>query len=197
MTCDEKLDIYSLDFSRIWDRIWIHNPNAQKDESKKYQDKFTNCAKYFTDNFCQDSGARLRYLLSKSCITESLWEIPGGRLNSLQEKKLNCAIREFAEEAQIRPSEYTIINETPFSCIINSGKIQYQNSYYLAIINPDSIYNKSNKLRLNYNNIDQIAEVTGIQWANIDQIRALDLTNRLYPLAKRIFKVFKKYNTIP
>jgi 8-oxo-dGTP pyrophosphatase MutT (NUDIX family) len=197
MTSDEKLDIWSMDFGRMWYRIWlvnpesIYTPESLKLPPDKYE-KYTGCKNYFQSNFLIDSGKRLRELLSKSSTTETLWELPKGRLMHPQEKPLNCAIREFSEETGIPFSEYDLLSDEPYTCSTQNGKIRYQNHYYLGLIHSDSSFHSPYKLRLDYNNAQQISEVIGIQWMDLDKIRTIDSTNKFHPLLKIMFRVLRK-----
>ncbi|MFA6089417.1 MAG: NUDIX hydrolase [Candidatus Woesearchaeota archaeon] len=197
MSSEEKLDIWSLDFGRIWYRIWLIDPDSiytsdnLKLTREKYE-RYNHCKHYFQANFVKDKGKRVRDLLTQSVTTETLWELPKGRLLFPQEKPLNCAIREFEEETGISSLEYEVLESEPYTCSIQDGKIRYINYYYLAILNSSSKYHNPYSLKLDYNNPQQITEVIGIQWMDINKIRSVDTTNRFVSLLKTMNRVLRK-----
>jgi 8-oxo-dGTP pyrophosphatase MutT (NUDIX family) len=197
MSSEEKLDIWSLDFGKMWYRIWLVDPDSIytsdnfKLSEEKYS-KYNHCKHYFQNNFVKDKGVRIRQLLSKSHTTETLWELPKGRLVHPQEKILNCAIREFEEETQIPPSEYRILDPEPYTCSAQNGKICYLSQYFLAALYSDSKYQNPYNLRLDYNNPQQITEIIGMQWMDLDKVRVSDPLNRSYPLLKKMSRILRK-----
>jgi 8-oxo-dGTP pyrophosphatase MutT (NUDIX family) len=197
MSSEEKLDIWSLDFGKIWYRIWLIDPESiytaeSLKLSRERQEKYVHCKHYFESNFIKDKGIKIRNLLSKSNTTETLWELPKGRLSFPQEKTLNCAIREFEEETGISSLEYELLDKEPYTCSIQNGKIRYVNYYFIALLNSNSKYHNPYSLKLDYNNPQQITEVIGMQWMDLDKIRVIDTTNRFYPLLKTMFRVLRK-----
>jgi len=197
MSSEEKLDIWSLDFGKIWYRIWLIDPDSiytldNLKLSKEKYEKYTYCKRYFQSNFVKDKGEKIRELLTRSTTTETLWELPKGRFSFPQEKPLNCAVREFEEETGISSLEYEMLESEPYICSIQNGKIRYLNHYYLALLNSDSRYHSPYSLKLDYNNPQQITEVIGMQWMDLGKIRTIDVTNQFASLLKVMCKVLRK-----
>jgi 8-oxo-dGTP pyrophosphatase MutT (NUDIX family) len=198
MTTEEKLDIWSLDFGRMWFRIWlvdpdsIHTSDNLKLSTERYE-KYNICKKIFINNFAKDKGIKIHSLLSKSNNIEmTSWELPKGRLSSPNERILNCAIREFQEETNIPLSEYEILEDEPYTCSVRNGKICYVNNYFLALIHSNSKFNNPYEIKLNYNTSQQISEVIGIQWMDLDKIKTIDLNNRFCLQLKTMYKSLRK-----
>lgn len=202
MTPEEKLDIWSLDFSKMWTRIWLTDPESPVSNVSKnsktapfsHQDKmekYLRCKNYFIINHIKDGGTKIRELLSRSDSCDTLWELPKGRSNP-QEKPLNCAIRELQEETGIDPTQYQLLNVDTCSNTVVSGKIQYINNYYLSILHHDSKYQNSKELRINYEDTQQISEIIGIQWMDLDCIKILDPNDICYTLIKIMFRELRK-----
>ena len=106
---------------------------------------------------------------------------------------MNCAIREFEEEASIKADNYNIL--WGIKPIISSHKdddIIYRSVYYTAYINKNSKWVPNIK----FNNINQLSEVDQIQWIALDDIKFLNLKEpnkkRLVDMFKKIIYVFKK-----
>lgn len=193
MTSEEKLDIWSMDFGRIWYRIWLVNPESihtadnmklPPERHKKYL-RFKN---YFQDAFLLDNGARLRNLLSRSRSSDTIWELPKGRQSVPGERYLNCATREFEEETNIPPTEYDILDDKLYTYYIQSGKTRYELSYYLAFLHSDSKYHNPRRLRANYNVPQQISEIIDVQWIDLAKLRIIDPSGRLYVFIRSMMR---------
>jgi 8-oxo-dGTP pyrophosphatase MutT (NUDIX family) len=97
MSYSEKIDIISMQFSQMWYRIWLNNPERSFNITDIYRDnnfsrtvienKYNNIETYrsytdkknkFESNFLKDKGERLRNLIQQSSDSEILWEIPKG-----------------------------------------------------------------------------------------------------------------------
>ena len=203
MSAEEKLDIWTLDFGRIWFRIWLVDPDSTlvgheglKLSEERYE-RYNKCKNQFHDNFVRDRGEKIRQLLSRSTNLETLWELPKGRLENGQERPLNCAIREFQEETGISPMEYEILDgEESYRCAIRGEKVEYRTSYYLAVIHSSSKWNNPKNIKMNYNNPHQISEVIGMQWMDLDKIKTVDLTNRFTYVVSKMFRALRKKHRI-
>ncbi|MEM3062018.1 MAG: NUDIX hydrolase [Nitrososphaerota archaeon] len=176
MTSEEKAEIASLDFDRMWYRVWMEiNINS----------KYLHCKEYFYNNF-QNTGYLLRLLNSSSSVSTS-WEIPKGRIIT-GETNLNCAIREFEEETGIRNIDYYILPEI-IKQTFSASNICYHNTYYISLLT-----NYNYHPRIDYSK-KQLIEVIDIQWMSLSQILALDM--RIYPCIKNAFKILQKKYKIP
>jgi 8-oxo-dGTP pyrophosphatase MutT (NUDIX family) len=192
MTSDEKLDILSLDFSRMYYRIWFSNPekldsNVSAERTEKYYYLKSN----FEKNFLVDRGEKLRELIDRSQNIESLWEIPKGRKNNPQEKDMNCAIREFEEETNIPPDDYQILDEKPMVFSYCNARVKYINVYYIALLKNDRWLNPR-CLKINYKNAQQLSEISDIRWMDINQLRAVDISGRFVPEMMRYDKILRR-----
>jgi 8-oxo-dGTP pyrophosphatase MutT (NUDIX family) len=185
MSAEEKMDIASLDTVKIWYRLWLKYPDMNSPDYEKYL-SFKN---YFEKSFTLDRGYRLREIISRSQKSASLWEIPKGRKANPQEKDINCAVREFQEEAGISPNLYTILfDEEPLTTVFTNDNIKYVNTYYLAIYEHPLKF----KRRINYNNISQIGEIIDLQWRDLAEIAMIDTDNRIFPVAEACNKILRK-----
>lgn len=195
MTHDEKLDILSLDFGRMWYRLSLVNPDSPftpdslKLPSEKYE-KYVICRNNFERNFSIDKGQKLQELICKSQNSECLWEIPKGRKLFPQEKDIVCAMREFFEETGVSNADYIVLDETPLITSNIALNIKYINYYYLAIMSTDQA--KIKNIKLNYASIQQMSEVSDIGWFDVDQIQLLDPSKKLYQFVKGINKILRK-----
>lgn len=195
MTNDEKMDILSMDYGKMWYRIWVNNPefNNQDKNSESYK-KYLEYKHSFEKNFLYDGGKKLKELISRSKDSECIWEFPKGRKNSSQEKDLMCAIREFEEETGISSISYNFVNFEQYVYSHISSNIKYVNHFYLALINDQNcIYNLKLKIPgLNYNNKSKIFEISGLDWLDLDKIELIDYSKRIYNLAFSINKILRK-----
>lgn len=179
MTAEEKVDIASLDFDRIWYRIWLECPPERKNLRETYERR----KKYFTRHFLADGGRALRWRLGTSRSADTLWDLPkGGQF--FEETPLNCAIRELEEETGMKPKDYFLLPEPPITCVHYSGGVNYKSMFFLAVLQ-----NADFQPRMNYNS-SQITEVIDIRWFNIEQIRTD--AKRMYPALSKAFKLLRK-----
>lgn len=204
ISADEKLEIESLNFSRMWYKVWltdfsdtlrnIHN------ETREYQ-TYCRCKKKFENTFLRDQGRRLKTLLNLSQNQDSMWEIPKGRKNTPQEPELNCAKRETMEEVGITPVDYTIIPEIPpFEMEYSNEKAKYINKYFICIessnINDSKKY-RSPKPYIDYLDKRQVSEVVEIKWMSLEEIQFVDYTKRFAEMAKHIFRLLVRRYRLP
>jgi 8-oxo-dGTP pyrophosphatase MutT (NUDIX family) len=197
MTAEEKLDLCSMNFGQMWYRIWLVNPDfaltpEDSRPSAETINKYNRHKSYFHDNWLADRGQALRRLLTKVGNSDSPWEIPKGRVNHPQERGLNCSSREFQEETGIPPSEYELLQDEPFEFTTTGGDVTYKSYIYLALLNENSKFHHPDRVRLNYHVQSQIAEVIGIRWMDLDQVRAVDGTRRTYTILVPLFKILQK-----
>lgn len=217
MSYAEKIDIISMQFSQMWYRIWLNNPDKyynivdvyknNKFSSSPLDHKYDNSSIHkmymerklkFESSFLKDNGKRLRSLIQQSSDSEILWEIPkGGKntalINGKEETNIDCAIREFYEETSIKDNKYKIIyNAKPIIDSYVDNDINYKTIYYVASLNPPYDY----KPYIDYRNFDQIAEIEQIKWVSLAEIEFFNLSApihaRLIRLYKEIIKTFKK-----
>lgn len=223
MTLQEKIDILSLKFDMMWYKIWLEFPEIsiqpEFDVSSAkaisntwkvlYKQKATsNFVPYnvnsmskldfyikrknkFETSFVSDNGKRLRSLIVNTKNNELIWEIPKGRKNK-RETVLDCAIREFKEETNVDIDMYSIMfNIKPIVESYVSANVKYVHNYYMAYTS------KTFDPKVSFSYDTQISEIDSIRWVNLNEIKFVDHSGRLYYLVQRIFHIFKsKYKHI-
>lgn len=194
MSNDEKLDLLSLDYGRLWYRAYMVNPDSKfTPDDKKLdharQHKYNVLKKNFEKNFTIKNSSYLRSLINKSYQSECLWELPKGRKVHRNEHPINCAVREFYEETGISCDYYDILDGNNIEIAFISGRIKYVYHYYLAYL----IHNVN--LKLDFSTNTQISEVSDIKWVNKSKLKNINLTNNNLKLIQDIFSILKnRYN---
>jgi ADP-ribose pyrophosphatase YjhB (NUDIX family) len=223
MSYSEKIDILSMQYSQMWYRIWLNNPEKYYNIIDVYKD--TNFSKYplegkfsaseiyknyiclknrFEKNFLKDDGHLLQSLIQKSTDAEVLWEIPKGSKNHvhgnsyevLPETNIDCAMREFFEETSIKNDKYKVLYDVePIIESFIDNDIIYKMVYYIAEIRKDT---PPFTPHIDYRNFDQVTEVEQIKWTSLPEINFFCLSktlhNRLIKLYTNIIKSYKKSN---
>jgi 8-oxo-dGTP pyrophosphatase MutT (NUDIX family) len=214
MSYSEKMDIMSMQFSRMWHRIYFSDPerfynivdvykNAnfantpieqRHSESEQYKIYIEKKNK-FEKSFLKDGGKKIRTLINQSIDSKVIWEMPKGGKNA-NESNIECAIREFYEETSIKSSKYMILYDVP--PLVDSfvdNDIIYKTVYYMATLREG---NDNFKPYINYRNFSQVTEVEEIKWVSLAEIKFFDMpsfmNNRLITLYKKIIKIFKNKN---
>jgi len=125
MSEDERYRIQNYTFQELWDDLWVlHDCRIYKDGYIKAKKKF--------DSVKNSIPAILN--TTTSCIKEPPWGFPKGKKNGYNEDPLDCAIREFEEETNIKIlSDMKVIQDIPFTENFkgSNGKA-YATHYYLA-----------------------------------------------------------------
>jgi len=201
MSAEEKSELESLNFSRMWYRVWLKDfSDPTQYQSKEYQN-FCRCNNKFERSFLRDHGKRLKSLLNASTNQDSMWEIPKGRKNNPQEPDLNCAQRETFEEVGIDVNNYTMLPELKtFNIEYTNEKAKYIHKYFVCIEKvpiSDSKKYKSPKHYLNYLDRRQVSEVTEVKWMTLDELKFVDYTGRFILLATRLFRMLVKRYRLP
>lgn len=139
MANEEKLEIESKDFDRMWVRIWREKPtNSDADMYIKY----LKCKRKFEHTF--SNPHKLLKLLSASTSSDFMWEIPKGHRNA-GETELGCAMREFSEETEL--ADYMIIPEESIEMQYTNNKAQYIYKFFLGLARQDANPSRKFKLR--------------------------------------------------
>ena len=209
MTFEEKLDIFSMDFSRMWYRLWLCDPdknyNVQNifDKKERENNNIKNYNLYikkkatFHKNFFKDSGKQLRKIISQSTHSVTPWEIPKGRLSEKDKlNKIDCAMREFKEETCIESNLYKIIwDNRPIIVSHKDNNVIYKSNYYIACCN--DMCEKMIIPKITFTFYNQINEVQDVKWISLNNIKYLGLNkkseNRLINTYKKVINVFKKH----
>lgn len=214
MSFAEKIDIIGMNFSQMWYRIWLNIPEKYFNLVDVYktanynndniQNKYSNAEVYklyiqkkncFEKNFTQDGGKKLRSLIQQSSDSEILWEMPKGGKHGL-ETDIDCAIREFYEETNIKPNKYEILYDvTPVIDSFVDNETIYKSVYYIA-----TLINKKIEFipKINFRNFDQISEIEQIRWIGLNEIKFFNLPKtthtRLVYMCKNVIEKFKRHN---
>jgi 8-oxo-dGTP pyrophosphatase MutT (NUDIX family) len=156
MTQEEHNLLLTKQFEELWNGLWRDAASL-----KIYQgDKDISFKKY---NLIIE---KLHRLIAEHPTkwTEPEWGFPKGR-RSPHETDLNCAIREFEEETDIKRNNFTVIHNTnPISeTFFGSNQIHYCHKYYIAICN------NAVQAELNTNSYQMMKEIGDIQWCTLDE----------------------------
>lgn len=203
MTFGEKIDILSMNFSNIWYRLWLCEPEKVYDTYKQNiatEIQVKNLTNYFRKKskfehiFTRDGGKLLQRLINNSSNASTPWEIPKGGADA-NELDLNCAVREFEEETGVTPDKYKLMwNINPITSSHKDDNIVYKSNYYVACFSGGSNSNWVPKVK--FNSIKQLAEVELIKWVSLDELNFLNLDTptktRLVALYNNVISEFKK-----
>lgn len=222
MSFAEKIDIISMQYSQMWYRICLNNPEKYFNITDVYKtnnfskhpvkSRFSNVEIHklyyekkskFEQNFLSDNGIFLRKLVQQSSDAEIIWEIPKGGKNRILSKTgykletdIDCAIREFYEETSISNEKFRILYDVePVVDSFIDDKVRYTTIYHIATLrNPDEMFTP----HIDFRNFDQITEVEQIKWVSLEEIRFFNLPksvhDRLINLYIKIIKLYKKSN---
>ena len=148
MTTEEKIALKSKPFDQLWDELClIKNTKFYKYGKKKAKIKFEQC----------DIQTLFKDIESKWKLPE--WGFPKGR-RYVYESDLECATREFCEETNFTPNDFTVLNVPPIlETYIATNDIRYIHTYFIAIISPNAP-----EPVIDYLNHNQITEIGDIGW---------------------------------
>jgi len=170
MTVSERKDILECNFDELWNKLWINNrfKKMNKMEFNRSKKRFLDLRMGVSINSIHISVESLMKITQSKYI-EPEWTFPKGRRNCY-ENDLDCAQREFQEEANLISDDYELFNMvTPFiEEHIGTNNISYRTVYYLALCTSDD------ELKINPENPAQLGEVSAIGWFSY-----ADLTNNL------------------
>jgi 8-oxo-dGTP pyrophosphatase MutT (NUDIX family) len=193
MTNEEKIDVWSLDFTRMWFRIWLVDAD-NKGTDREHYERYRSRRTYFKE--CHLSGDKngtaLKEALKSTKCSNTIWELPKGRPNSTMELPLNCAIREFKEETGFGPENYTLIPAEPTLCtVIHADNVKYVSNYYVAMAHSDAQISAPIHLDYSSDTLHQIAEVIDIRWISLKEMANM-VAPQLYAAAKTLATSLKK-----
>lgn len=172
MTLEEKLDILTFDFDKLWYRIWLDSPKIPQYYISKLKFEFLDKSK-------------LKKMIEHSKNIGLLWEIPKG-MKKKGETDINAAVREFEEETNIAKMMYKINPDAKIKYKYIDDLITYNVQYYIAITKKNIIP------EINLSSKEQIKEISAIKWFTIEEIRFVDDKNKhLEQIVSRAFKQIK------
>jgi 8-oxo-dGTP pyrophosphatase MutT (NUDIX family) len=184
MTVSEALDIMSLDFPRMWYRVWLDAPK------KDYYEKRLAC---FKMEYLSDNGAKLKKIIRGAHpMGTPRWEIPKGHKRDRDESDIMCAMREFKEETGICKRDYRIVPDAQRKMKYISTGVEYTHIYFVAIcarnVTPE---------RLSLRQPGLVAEASLSRWLTIADLKVLDPSNRIANEFKPITRMLKNLNRCP
>jgi 8-oxo-dGTP pyrophosphatase MutT (NUDIX family) len=184
LTYEEKNVLLNLDFDTIWHQLW-----TVKDRGPFLRDYETSKEGFVS------RIERVKNILNSIDIEyyEAEWGFPKGRRN-YGETDLECAMREFREETQLKDSDYKIIRLNNLDTFTEefqaSNNVKYRHIYFPAVMITE------NEPFVDPNNYEQLGEVRRIEWKNIDEIKECsrkDNESRIDLLVKIDEAIKKKY----
>ena len=166
MSVPEKQRILKESFETLRNLMWGGRNNQYKQEETMAQKKFEALK---TGIIIDDEFITLDILVANSTTAwkETEWEFPKGRRN-YQEKDIECALREFAEETGCPANTIELVdNLQPFEeTFIGSNYKAYKHKYYLAKLVQDSADDLVNNADMQHY---QKTEVSEIQWKTCEE----------------------------
>lgn len=167
MTKSEQERIVSQDFDTLWTTLW----GIGRD---------THSTEYFTAKQHYEDIDR-RHLVEQvpSTFTEPEWGFPKGR-RSKGETDLECAVREFWEETNIKSEAYTVIPTASFTEIFTgTNDVKYKHVYFVALLKDSSLLPNEKNLTST-----QRREVSEVGWKTLSE--AKEITRPHYTERKKI-----------
>lgn len=182
MIPEEVESLRTKHFDQLWDELWYdHTSKYYKNDKKEAKEKFNQI--------------NLKELL-ENC-TDSKWKyqefgLPKGRRN-LKENFKDCAIREFEEETNYTPDEYTLLDELGNieEEFTGSNGVRYKHIYFIA-----KVKNDAKLAKMNSNNLSQLNEIKNIGWFTESEalflIREYNIEKK--SVIKKSFQAIEMYN---
>lgn len=183
MTADEKVDVMSLDFDRMWYRLRL-SAGREEPYAKKY-------GKYFNTWIAGDGGAGLRRLVAagpgETSAEANLWEFPKGRKASPRETDMGCALRELKEETGVGGAHVALV---PFArrrtAFVDDG-VRYAYDFFVAGAT------RGARPRLDLGDPRQLAEVSDVRWMDLDAVRLVDTRGQLAGPARAAARIVRRH----
>jgi ADP-ribose pyrophosphatase YjhB (NUDIX family) len=154
MTPKEIENIKTKEFKELWEDLWKKTSYSKMyiKEMEESSEKFNTLKEddFFENDLVND-------------YEEPEWGFPKGRRNP-NEKNLKCALREFYEETGVEKNKLIVLNKLfPLQEIFyGTNGIKYKHIYYIAI------YNSTEDIGIGKIHEDQLTEIGGIQWKNLE-----------------------------
>lgn len=153
---DKEIEIIKTwNFQKCWEFLW----NTKNDNT--YNNEFYDSRQKFYSLLTGNNG-RLDYTLRTLIenvdllYNENEWGFPKGRRN-INEKDINCALREFSEETGLDKNNIIILHQfyPIIEIMVGTNGIIYRHIYYIALYNGNEELSKFQK-----------NEVGDIKWFN-------------------------------
>lgn len=182
MTLEEKDHLLHHEFKDLWKQLWNYSSC----------DEFITNAIYLKCNhkFTQIYPKLFHFIeQSKTKWEETEWEFPKGRLN-VNEKHLECSLREFEEETGISKYDIHVIkNLLPFEeYFMGSNYRMYSYKYYLAYMEPN-VFETCDLEHF------QTSEIGKLEWVNLSEclIKIRPYNKEKKKLIQNIYSVLQQY----
>jgi 8-oxo-dGTP pyrophosphatase MutT (NUDIX family) len=181
MTKQEQDRIVNQEFDTLWTMLW----GAGRD---------TRSTEYFTAKEHYEEIDRKQLVAQvPSAFTEPEWGFPKGR-RSKGETDLECAVREFWEETNIKTEAYTVIPTLSFVEIFTgTNDVKYKHVYFVALLKDPSVLPNEKNLTST-----QRREVSEVGWKLLSE--AKDITRPHYTERKRILtqleRIIQEYESV-
>ena len=153
--------INTLTFDELWTNLWNTNGSFKTQTDRMIREY--NKSKLMFNKLKEGNLEEIIQKCSNKYLTPE-WEFPKGRRSNC-ETNIDCAIREFEEETDIKSNEYEIIeNISPISEeYLGSNGVKYKHIYYIAY------YKGNRELSINNERYEQYSEIGDIKWLSIDE----------------------------
>ena len=161
MNPDEIKSIDTKDFDDLWKEMW-NNDSTRINNTREY-----NMAKHKFNQLKSDNNLELNlnFFINNviSLYKTNEWGFPKGRKNH-NETPLECALREFSEETNIKLSDIKLVsNINPIEeNLLGTNGIPYRHIYYIAETTLQNIHNVENNNEIgnigffNYNDAKEL-----------------------------------------
>lgn len=173
MTKQEQEQINTEEFDTLWTKLW----GVGRD---------THSTEYFTAKENYDKINRKQLIQSAhSPFTDPEWGFPKGR-RSKGETDLECAVREFWEETNIKADAYTVIPTMSFTEVFTgTNDIKYKHIYFVALLKDASLLPNEKALTS-----VQRREVSEVGWKTLSE--AKQITRPHYIERKKILSELER-----
>lgn len=163
MTPQELIKIRTKTFEELWNDIWNGGIQKGKEFNDSYQKYIHLENEMITYNEKTNNLKNIsEYINPSYAIPE--WGFPKGRRKD-NEYNIDCAMREFEEETNIKSNSYEMLDIEPYvEDLIGTDGKKYRHVYYLALLKNDV------NPTINTNNHFQATEIGNIGLFNFDDI---------------------------
>lgn len=172
----------------IWNRLWTSKKKSRTriNEYNRVKKKLTSLINGTHDKYGKFFNIRSLLEDISTYRTSPEWGFPKGR-RFPKESNVQCAIREFCEETDIKRFDINILkNIGPVEeTFTGSNNVSYKHIYYIAELKNDI------DVVVNPNNIHQKAEIGDIQW--FDKDKTIDKLERKNKERVNIFSLLANY----
>jgi len=162
MIQSEIENIKMNDFDTLWNNLWDTGNIKNKYHNIEYSK-----SKIKFDYIKNDNLINFDLIIPFYQFNE--WGFPKGRREN-NENNFNCAIREFNEETQINPTEYSLLSNklSIRENLIGTNGFDYANNYFISTFHNSNIINIINILERKFNN-----EIGNISFFSINDVFSL------------------------